>query len=169
MGGAKRLRKRWTPPKRIWNAARIKEEQDLKKEFGLKNTRELWKAKAELKRMRTEARLRLAKKDPVRESQLISRVKRYFIPKEEATIDDVLSLDVRSVLSRRLQTIVFKKAFAKTPNQARQLITHGHIAMNGKKAGSPSQLVSLSEEEGVNWFGKPLSEASAGGEARQRR
>lgn len=163
MGGLKRLRKRWTPPKKAWNAARIKEEQELKKEFGLKNTRELWKARAELKRIRAEARARLAEKDELRESQLISRVKRYFIPKEEVTIDDVLSLDVRSVLSRRLQTIVFKKGLAATVGQARQLITHGLIAVGEKKANSPARLLSFDEEQKISWFKTLASQAPSEG------
>ena len=51
-------------------------------------------------------------------------------------------------MNRRLQTIVVKKRLASNVKQARQMITHKHIAVGEKKVSSPSYLVSL-EEEGV--------------------
>nr|BBD21550.1 30S ribosomal protein S4 [Rhipidosiphon lewmanomontiae] len=41
-------------------------------------------------------------------------------------------------LERRLDNIVFKLGFAPTLPSARQLVTHGHIYLNGKKTTIPS-------------------------------
>ena len=74
---------------------------------------------------------------------------------ENATIDDVLGLEVRSILDRRLQTIVYKKGLARSIKQARQFITHGHIMVNGKVITSPGYLVKIDEEQFIEF--KPTS------------
>src|SRR5260370_5199648 len=47
-----------------------------------------------------------------------------------------------SLLERRLDNTVYKLKMATTRTQARQVITHGHVLVNGKKVYSPSFLVS---------------------------
>ena len=49
-------------------------------------------------------------------------------------------------MERRLQTVICKKGLAKSLNQSRQFIVHGHVTVNGKKMTVPSYLVSLEEE-----------------------
>jgi small subunit ribosomal protein S4 len=56
-------------------------------------------------------------------------------------------------LERRLQTIVYRKGLARSPKQARQLITHGHIAVNGRKLTIPGDRVRRTEEAGVEYYG----------------
>jgi len=68
------------------------------------------------------------------------------ILKSKSTLDDVLALNTESVLSRRLQTLTYLKGLASTPNQARQLIVHGHIAVNERKTTIPGYLVTKDEE-----------------------
>lgn len=41
-------------------------------------------------------------------------------------------------LERRLDNVVFRLGFAKSRPQARQLVSHGHIMVNGKKVNIPS-------------------------------
>ena len=76
--------------------------------------------------------------------------------KKDATLDDVLSLTVRDILSRRLQSVVAAKHMARTPKQARQFIVHGHVKVNGKRVNAPSYLVPFEEEDAVEWWGEPL-------------
>jgi small subunit ribosomal protein S4 len=45
------------------------------------------------------------------------------------------------LLERRLDNIVFRLGFAGSRAQARQLVTHGHFAVNGRKVDIPSFLV----------------------------
>lgn len=47
-----------------------------------------------------------------------------------------------SLLERRLDNVVYKLKMATTRTQARQIVTHGHVLVNGKKVYSPSFLVS---------------------------
>ncbi len=154
--GAKRLRKQYEKPKKLWNRQRIDEESKLREEYGLKNARELWKMQTLLRKIRREARRLLAGRGEDTErkkAQLIKRLAKFLIRKGDATLDDVLSLTVRDVLDRRLQTIAYKRHLAKTNRQARQFITHGHVSVNGIKISSPSYLVKYSEEENVGWYG----------------
>jgi small subunit ribosomal protein S4 len=45
------------------------------------------------------------------------------------------------LLERRLDNVVYRLRFASSRAQARQLVLHGHIMVNGKKASVPSFLV----------------------------
>lgn len=50
-----------------------------------------------------------------------------------------------SMLERRLDNTVYRLKLATTRAQARQVIVHGHILVNGKKVYSPSYLVSVGD------------------------
>jgi small subunit ribosomal protein S4 len=45
------------------------------------------------------------------------------------------------LLERRLDAVVFRAKFVPTPFAARQLVSHGHVAVNGKRVTIPSYLV----------------------------
>ena len=45
------------------------------------------------------------------------------------------------ILESRLDNVVFRLALANTRREARQLVNHGHITVNGKKVDIPSYLV----------------------------
>ncbi|MFH1199642.1 MAG: 30S ribosomal protein S4 [Candidatus Micrarchaeota archaeon] len=154
--GAKRLRKQYEKPKKLWNKQRIDEESKLREEYGLKNARELWKMQTILRKTRREARRLLSGRgeDTERKKvQLLTRLSKFLVRKANASLDDVLSLSVRDILERRLQTVACKRHIAKTVRQARQFITHGHVSVHGVKISSPSYLVRFNEEESVGWYG----------------
>ncbi|MEE4137715.1 MAG: 30S ribosomal protein S4 [Desulforhopalus sp.] len=50
------------------------------------------------------------------------------------------------MLERRLDNVVFRAGFASSRNQARQLVRHNHIRVNGRKVNIPSFLVSPGDE-----------------------
>jgi small subunit ribosomal protein S4 len=50
------------------------------------------------------------------------------------------------LLERRLDNVVYRLGMAATRSQARQIVKHGHILLNGRKASSPSQLVSVDDK-----------------------
>jgi len=52
-------------------------------------------------------------------------------------------------LERRLDNIVYRMGFAMSRRQARQLVRHGHIAVNGRKVNIPSYQISVGEEIAV--------------------
>ena len=52
-------------------------------------------------------------------------------------------------LERRLDNVVYRMGFASSRRQARQLVHHGHVAVNGRKVNIPSFQVSLGNEVAV--------------------
>ena len=50
------------------------------------------------------------------------------------------------MLERRLDNVVNRSGFASSRAQARQLVLHGHVMVNGKKVNIPSYLVVAGEE-----------------------
>lgn len=158
MGDPRKLRNKFERPKKLWDVDRIKEEKALKNEYGLANMSELWRATAELKKYRREARRLLSLTEEERRDdaqKILQKLARLGILKEGAVLDDVLSLDARAVLERRLQTIVVRKGLARTTSQARQLITHGFIAVNGRKVSRPGVMIIL-EDEGAISHARPI-------------
>ncbi len=158
MGDPKFSKKTYSTPRHPWEKERIDAEREILIRYGLKNKRELWKGMAMLDSMRTQARQLQAKirtNDPASMKQLnalTTRLERYNISKNTGSLDDILSLNLDNVLERRLQTIVYRKSLAKTINQARQLITHGHISMNGRRVTIPGILVEQSEEDSIQYY-----------------
>jgi len=49
-------------------------------------------------------------------------------------------------LERRLDSVVFRLGFAVARRQARQLVRHGHIAVNGRKVNIPSYQINAQDE-----------------------
>jgi len=54
-----------------------------------------------------------------------------------------------SILERRVDNVVYRLGFADSRAQARQLVTHGHFDLNGRKHNIPSALVSVGDEISV--------------------
>ena len=156
MGDPKRIRKKYETPSQMWDSVRIKREHELRDKYGLKNLRELWLLNSELRRIKQNVRNVLAGRASAEVGKdIIARLSRYNVVKSDATPDDLLVVDVEALLERRLQTIVFRKGLAKTLAQARQLVAHGLISINGKRMTSPGHLVLASEEAGVGYY-KPF-------------
>jgi small subunit ribosomal protein S4 len=154
LGDPKKQRKKYETPRFPWRTDVLQEELKLLGQYGLRNKRELWRCKTMLSKFRGIARSLIGKPPEERrkmEEELLSRLKKLGIIHESAVLDDVLDLTVEDILERRLQTVVFRKGLAKTIHQARQLITHGHIAIGNRRVTVPSYLVSKEEEEHVTY------------------
>src|SRR3989338_1335232 len=139
----KRKHKKYSKPKRSYEKVRMEEENKLVEKYGLKNKREIWKAIAKITYFRTRAK-KLFNSSQEEQNNLIGKLKGLGFKVD--TIPDILGLDKESLLKRRLSTVVNVKGFAKTPKQARQLVTHKKILIDGKIIDSPSYIVSLAEE-----------------------
>lgn len=50
-------------------------------------------------------------------------------------------VNLLQILERRLDNIVYRLGYAESRNQARQLVTHGHFNVNGRRTDVPSMLV----------------------------
>ena len=53
------------------------------------------------------------------------------------------------LLESRLDNLVYRLGLARTRSQARQLVTHGHVTVNGKKVDRPSYRVKPGETIGL--------------------
>ena len=60
-------------------------------------------------------------------------------------------------LERRLDNVVFRLGFAQSRRQARQLVRHGHVAVNNRKVNIPSYEVSAGEEISIRENSKKLT------------
>lgn len=155
MGDPKFQRPLYETPFRPWDAERIEAEKGIVHKYGLKNKRELWKAQSKLRSFRTQARLLLGRQNnPTPQVQkesagLLARLARLGVLPPNSTLDDVLALNVEQVLSRRLQTMVYLKGLAHSPEQARQLIVHGHISVGDRRVTVPSYVVTKNEEQSI--------------------
>jgi len=138
MGDIKKKRKLFSRPKKLFDRKRIDEENTLLKKYGLKNKREIWKAISAVSKLRRRAKT-LIGKDEKEKKVFFEKLNKMGLAVND--ISDVLALTEESLLNRRLQTIVFKKKLANTPRQARQLIVHKNILLNGRIVNTPSFLV----------------------------
>jgi small subunit ribosomal protein S4 len=154
MGGIRKPRKKYVAPGHPWQKTRLAEELNFVGEYGLRNKRELWRHRTALARFRGTARDLLALPDEergVRESQLLGRLNRLSLLKSESRLDDVLGLTMRDILERRLQTQVLRQGLAKSVYHARQLVVHGHIALDGRRVTSPGMLLYRGQESNLSY------------------
>lgn len=152
MGDPHKARKLFNRPRRIWATDQLNAELYIMGSYGLRNKRELWRAQTEMARIRNQARALLALSAEARvekEKRLLNYLLRIGIVKEGATLDDILGLKVEDLLERRLQTIVMKKAGTKSPYQARQVVSHGHVSIGNRKVNIPGYIVKKDEETGI--------------------
>ena len=143
----KKKHKHYSRPKRPFDKERLIEEEEIKKEFGLKNKKEIWKSEARIKLIRNRAK-KLISADPKEQQTLFDRLKKMGLKVD--SIADVLSLDKEDYLKRRLQTIVVIKKLASTQKGARQLITHKKVLVNGEVVNSPSYIVPVELENKIS-------------------
>ena len=154
MGDPKYPRRAWRKPKRPLNYDLKMEELKTLGTFGLRTKRELWKAHTKLSSVRKQARSLLALQQDVREEKepiLMKSLAKIGLVSSDATLDDVLNLQVTDLLTRRLQTLVFKKFGFKTPYQARQAVVHCHIMIGDRVVNIPSYTVTTVEEENIRF------------------
>lgn len=164
MGDPRRQKKKFVTPKRPFDSDRFEQELQLIGSYGLRNKRELWRHRTELSNYRRNARNLLALPPEDRgqfEKEISDKLVRLGILTKEPSLDNVLDLTLENMLERRLQTIVFRKGLACSLHHARQLVTHGHIALNGAKVKTPSRIISTSEEDRITYFHRsPMNDES---------
>jgi len=164
MGGIRKPKKKYEPPKHPWQKTRLAEELTYIGEYGLRNKRELWRYRTALTRFRVNARDLLALSAAERgdrETQLLGRLNRLSLLETGAQLDDVLDLGIRDILERRLQTQVLRQGLAKTIQQARQLVVHGHIALEGRRVRAPGTILRRGQERKLEYApNSPFRQAS---------
>ncbi|NLA38829.1 MAG: 30S ribosomal protein S4 [Methanomicrobiales archaeon] len=161
MGYPGKNHKQYATPKRRFEKTRLEDEKRLIIDYGLRNKREVWKAQSVLRKYRTAARELVALRSSginleeyeKKRGQLVNHLHRYGLVGEDADLGDILALKVEQQLDRRLQTLVHRKGLARSPKQARQFITHGHIAISGRRVTVPGYRVERGEESEITYYG----------------
>jgi small subunit ribosomal protein S4 len=161
LGDPKKQRKKYDTPRFPWQIDTLEAELKLLGQYGLRNKREIWRHKTLVSKYRGIGRSLLGMSVVERripEKQILDKLHRLGILPDAAALDDVLDLKLEDILGRRLQTLVFQRGLAKSIQQSRQLITHGHIAIEGRRVSSPSYLVLKDEETKITYTPKsPLT------------
>ncbi len=157
MGDPKKQRKKFDTPRFPWQIDALEAELKLLGQYGLRNKREIWRHKTSVSKYRGIGRSLLGMsvvERRIQEKQILDKLHRLGILPDVAALDDVLDLKLEDILGRRLQTLVFQRGLAKSIQQSRQLITHGHIAIEGRRVSSPSYLVLKDEETKITYTPK---------------
>lgn len=149
----KRKHKKYSRPRKPFDKTRILGEVEIKKEFGLKNKKEIWKSESAVKVIRSRAK-NLISANSDEQKKFFERLKKIGI--NAGSIAEVLSLEKKDILKRRLQTVVVARKIARTMGQARQLIVHKKILVNGRAINSPSYIVPIEFENKIEL--KPMKE-----------
>ena len=95
----------------------------------------------EVRRKKSEYGTQLNEKQKVKfiYGLLEKQFKKYYVMATKKT--GVTGEMLLQILESRLDSVVYRLCFAKTRNEARQLVSHGHIEVNGSKVDIPSYLV----------------------------
>lgn len=111
----------------------------------------------------SEYALHLNEKQKIRLTYLVSEKQfvRYY--NEASRRKGVTGTILLQLLESRLDNIVFRTGYAVTRKQARQIVNHGHVLVNGKRVDIPSFLVKpgdvITFKAGSNDFVKSVSES----------
>ena len=149
MGDPKRIRKKYDTPGHPWIKSRIEDEKRISKEFGTKNKKEIWKMETTLKNFKNQAKKLISldsAQAKIETEHLFRRISELGLAQGNISFDTVLGLTIDDIMTRRLQSVIVEKNLARTVKQARQLIVHEHITVDGKVITSPAYLVSVKEE-----------------------
>jgi small subunit ribosomal protein S4 len=154
MGSPKKQKKKFSKPNHPWQKERILAEQELLKSYGLRRKYELWKMNTILKNFTKQAKNLTAtnnKQVEKERNQLLTKLSSLGLIGKDSKIGDILSLTLKDILERRLQTVLLRKSMAKSFKQARQLIVHQHISLGDKTITSPSFLVPSGKESEIQF------------------
>ena len=155
MGDPKFPSKHYDTPSHPWQKVRIEEESGLIHQYGLKNKREIWRANTKVREMRRQARKLTANSsdDQAQKEKnlLLAKLNRLGMLEQNSGLEDVLIMTPENVLDRRLQTQVYLQGLSSTVKQARQLIVHGHISIDGAVVRVPGILVTKLQEKNISY------------------
>src|SRR5210317_1847420 len=127
MGDPRKHRKKFTFPRHPWNKDRLEEEKGYSRTYGLTNKREIYIANSLLKKYKSQAKklVPLTTDQAEKEKkELLKKLQSLNLLTENATVADVLTITLKDIFERRLQTLVYRKNLARSIKQARQFITH---------------------------------------------
>lgn len=108
-------------------------------------TKESKRNQKEVRRKKSEYGIQLDEKQKVRfiYGVMEKQFHKYYVMATKK--DGITGEMLLQILESRLDNVVYRLGFAKTRKQARQMINHGHITLNGSKVDIPSYLVKVGD------------------------
>ena len=108
--------------------------------------------KAQVRKKQSEYGMQLNEKQKVKfiYGVLEKQVRLYYERAEK--MPGITGENLLAILEQRLDNVVFRLGFAMTRREARQLVNHGHVTVNGRKVNIPSfqvkpgMVISLTEK-----------------------
>ncbi|MCZ6783655.1 MAG: 30S ribosomal protein S4 [Proteobacteria bacterium] len=103
----------------------------------------------------------------LREKQKVKRMYGLLEKQFRSTFDRAVRMKGRAgenlliLLEQRLDNVVYRMGFATSRAEARQLVRHGHLLVNGRKAGTPSMVVHPGWKVGLREKSKKVERVSA--------
>ena len=94
----------------------------------------------------SEYAIHLNEKQKIRLTYLVSEKQFAKYYNKAARTKGVTGTVLLQLLERRADNVLFRAGFATTRKQARQIVNHGHVLVNGKKVDIPSYLVKPGDE-----------------------
>ncbi|MDP7260954.1 MAG: 30S ribosomal protein S4, partial [archaeon] len=155
MGDPIKTRKKYSTPSHMWIQERITRETKLSGQYGLKKRQEIWRAESLVKKFRSLARQIAGIKgdSSAEQERLLGTLLKMGVISKDSKLSDILALDATDFLERRLQTIVHKKGMSSTAKEARQIVLHGFVTVDGERRRVPGSLLSLDEEDSIAYVG----------------
>lgn len=117
----------------------------------------------------SEYGIRLREKQKVRRMYglLERQYGRYFVQADRQK--GVTGENLLRLLERRLDSVVFRLGFAATRNEARQLVRHNHLVVNGRRVNVPSYLLRAGDEIQVRQRSRKIARIQEAMETVERR
>ena len=108
-------------------------------------TKETKRHQKDVRKKKSEYGVHLAEKQKVRfiYGVMEKQLHKYYIMATKK--DGITGEMLLQILESRLDNVVYRLGFAKTRKQARQMVNHGHILLNGAKVSIPSYLVKVGD------------------------
>ena len=108
-------------------------------------TKETKRHQKDVRKKKSEYGVHLAEKQKVRfiYGVMEKQFHKYYIMATKK--DGITGEMLLQILESRLDNVVYRLGFAKTRKQARQIVNHGHITVNGGKVTIPSYLVKVGD------------------------
>lgn len=113
--------------------------------------------KAQFRRKESDYARQLREKQKARRiyGVLERQFRRYF--EDALRVKDLTGVALLTTLERRLDNVVYRLGFADSRAQARQLVRHGHVTLNGQRADIPSMLVKAGDVISVRERSRQMS------------
>lgn len=108
-------------------------------------TKESKRNQKDVRRKKSEYGIQLTEKQKVRfiYGVMEKQFHKYYVMATKK--DGITGEMLLQILESRLDNVVYRLGFAKTRKQARQMVNHGHILVNGASVNIPSYLVKVGD------------------------